>query len=286
MVLIGAHTFAWSPGITDAELDPLFAELTDTAIDFVELATYDLEGLTPAAIRRVCAASGLAVTLCSGLPRGLSLASPDATCRRQAQEHVRRLLAFAFDCGALKVSGPIHGDLSRPASEPSAPDDWERLLESYGQLKPDFIQSGLPFSIEPLNRYQSSLLNTLEQTDALRQAIGVDHVGILADVFHANLEQAHLYEDLESHRQGITHVHLCGANRGSIGSCHLDWARLLRWIADFPATTLMSIETFNADVPLLAKRTRTWRQLGASAPTIVMEGAAFLKQRLHGGSSP
>ena len=59
MVLIGAHTFAWSPGITDAELDPLFAELTGTAIDFVELASYDLEGLTPAAIRRVSTASGL-----------------------------------------------------------------------------------------------------------------------------------------------------------------------------------------------------------------------------------
>lgn len=102
MVLIGAHTFAWSPGITDAELEPLFAELTGTAIDFVELASYDLEGLTPAAIRRVSAASGLPVTLCSGLPGGLSLASADPQGRRQAQDHVRRLIDFALACGALK----------------------------------------------------------------------------------------------------------------------------------------------------------------------------------------
>jgi D-psicose/D-tagatose/L-ribulose 3-epimerase len=286
MVLIGAHTFAWSPGITDAELDPLFAELAGTAIDFVELASYDLEGLTPAAIRRVSAASGLPVTLCSGLPGGLSLASADASCRRQAQDHVRRLIEFALACGALKLSGPIHGDLSQPASAASGPDDWQRLLDSYGELSHDLAQSGLPFSIEPLNRYQSSLLNTLEQTEALCQAIGVETVGILADLFHANLEQGHLYNDLEAHRPDIRHVHICGANRGPIGRCHLDWPRLMRWIADFPATTLMSIETFNAEVPLLARRTRTWRQLGAPAPSIVLEGAAYLKQHLPGAWSP
>jgi hypothetical protein len=60
----------------------------------------------------------------------------------------------------------------------------------------------------------------------------------------------------------------------------------MRWIADFPATTLMSIETFNAEVPLLARRTRTWRQLGAPAPSIVLEGAAYLKQHLPGAWSP
>jgi hypothetical protein len=48
----------------------------------------------------------------------------------------------------------------------------------------------------------------------------------------------------------------------------------------------MSIETFNAEVPLLARRTRTWRQLGAPAPSIVLEGAAYLKQHLPGAWSP
>lgn len=296
MVLIGAHTFAWSPGITDQELEPLFAELIGTAIDFVELASYDLEGLTPTAIRRVSAASGLPVTLCSGLPGGLSLASPEAACRREAQDHVRRLLEFAQACGAVKLSGPIHGDLSKPASEPSSSDDWKRLEESFLGLRSDLTESGLPFSIEPLNRYQSSLLNTLQQAEALRQAIDLENVGILADLFHANLEQDHLYRDLETHRTSIRHVHLCGANRGRIGCCHLDWHQLIQWIASFPATTMMSIETFNAEVPLLARRTRTWRPLGGSAPSIVLDGAATIKQRLknipplnrshHGDSSP
>jgi len=284
MVLIGAHTFAWSPGITDSELDPLFAELQGSSIDFVELASYDLEGLTPAAIQRVSAASGLPVTLCSGLPGGLNLASADAACRRAAQDHVRRLIEFAQACGARKLSGPIHGDLSRPASEPSGSDDWQRLQESYQALRPELAQWGLPFSIEPLNRYQSSLLNTLQQTGALCRAIDLEHVGILADLFHANLEQDNLYSDLEAHRSQIRHVHLCGANRGRIGTCHLDWDRLLAWIAAFPATTMLSIETFNAEVPLLARRTRTWRQLGGSAPSLVVEGAAWIKQRLHNPS--
>jgi D-psicose/D-tagatose/L-ribulose 3-epimerase len=281
MVLIGAHTFAWSPGITDAELTPLFAAVAGTAIDYVELATYDLEGLSPSAIVHTSAKYGLPVTLCSGLPGGLSLATADAGVRRQAQDHVRRLLDFAHACGALKLSGPIHGDLSKPPTDPSSHDDHQRLLDSYGELRPELAAAGIPFSIEPLNRYQSSLLNTLQQVDALASSLQLDHVGILADLFHANFEQDHLYDDLETLQPRITHVHLCGANRGAIGRCHLDWDRLTRWIATFPGSMMMSVETFDSQHPVTSRRTRTWRALGGTAQAIVLEGAAEIKRRLR-----
>jgi D-psicose/D-tagatose/L-ribulose 3-epimerase len=280
MVLIGAHTFAWSPGITDAELEWLMPRLARGCIDFVELASYDLGDLSAAVVKRLSAAHDLPVTICSGLPPGLSLASGDASVRHQAQDHVRRLLDFASACGALKLSGPIHGDLSVPASEPSSAENRSHLIDSYIQLKPELIQAAIPFSIEPLNRYQSSLLNTLEQVSDLCQAINLPHVGILADLFHANLEQGNLYQDLESHQPHTTHVHLCGANRGPIGKCHLDWSRLVNWLGAFPSTMMVSIETFDSSNPLIARRTRTWRSLGMDSETIVLEGARQLKHWL------
>ena len=157
-------------------------ELTGTAIDFVELASYDLEGLTPAAIRRVSAASGLPVTLCSGLPGGLSLASADASCRRQAQDHVRRLIEFALACGALKLSGPIHGDLSQPASAPSGPDDWQRLLDSYAALV-------LPFTISVFGIF---LMRQFFRTvpDDLIHAARLDGMGELEIVWRVMLPTA------------------------------------------------------------------------------------------------
>jgi D-psicose/D-tagatose/L-ribulose 3-epimerase len=279
-VLIGAHTFAWSPGITDAELEWLFPRLEGTSVDFVELASYDLQGLTPERVTRLSQRHGLPVTLCSGLPGGLSLASPDVSVRRAAQDHLRRLLEFAQACGARKLSGPIHGDLSCLASEPSSPDQRQWLVESYVALRPDLSAAALPFSIEPLNRYQSSLLNTLEQVAELCAAIDLPHVGVLADLFHANLEQSDLYNDLSAQQSCTTHVHLCGANRGPIGRCHLDWPRLVSWLSTFPPDMLMSIETFNPDHPVVARCTRTWRQFGLDSESIVLEGARWLKDQL------
>jgi D-psicose/D-tagatose/L-ribulose 3-epimerase len=280
MVLIGAHTFAWSPGITDGELEQLMPRLSHSAVDFVELATYDLADLTPGAVRRLSDQHGLPVTICSGLPRGLSLASPDARIRLEAQDHVRRLMEFSTECGALKLSGPIHGDLSVPASVPSTEADHQRLIESYLALREDLAQLDIPFSIEPLNRYQSSLLNTLEQVDALCQAIDLPHVGILADLFHANLEQGNLYHDLSAHQHHTTHVHLCGANRGPIGTCHIDWSRLVAWLSAFPPGMMVSIETFDPSNPVIAQRTRTWRSFGVDSETIVLSGAKQLKDWL------
>lgn len=280
MVLIGAHTFAWSPGITDVELEWLMPRLVGTSVDYVELASYDLAELTPQTVQRLSAAHGLPVTLCSGLPKGLDLTSADASVRRQAQDHVRRLLDFCKACGALKLSGPIHRDLSAPASAPSSNDDRQRLVDSYLALRLDLQQAAIPFSIEPLNRYQSSLLNTLEQVAELCRAIDLPNVGILADLFHANIEQGNLYQDLAAHQASTTHVHLCGANRGPIGQCHLDWARLTEWLRGFPAGMMVSIETFDPSNPVIAQRTRTWRPLGLDSERIVLDGSRRLKQLL------
>lgn len=285
MIKIGAHTFAWSPSLNDDEATAIYARLEGSAVDFVEAASYDLEGLTPTHLKTLSQRHGLPHTLCSGLPRGLSLASADAAPQREAKDHVRRLLEFAQISGALKISGPIHGDLSRPASEPSSPEDWQRLCEAYGDLREDIKAWGKPFSVEPLNRFQSSLLNTLEQAKLLSDAVSLKNFGILADLFHANIEQAELYNDLTNHQSATTHVHLCGANRGLIGCCHLDWYRLALWLKAFPDGFGVSIETFNPKDPTLARRTRTWRELGDHAENIVFRGAQTLKH-LVGAASP
>jgi D-psicose/D-tagatose/L-ribulose 3-epimerase len=285
MVRIGAHTFAWSPSLRDGEATEIFALLETSPIDIVEAASYDLTDLSAAHLKSLSERHGLPHTLCSGLPGGLSLADAEVRRRREAQDHVRRLLEFAHNSGAEKISGPLHGDLSRPASEPSTAEDWERLCESYGELRKEIADWGRPFSVEPLNRYQSSLLNTIEQGQALYNAVGISNFGILVDLFHANIEQANLYEDLVLYQNSTSHVHLCGANRGLIGSCHLDWARLAQWLALFPDDDGVSIETFNPSDPVLMRRTRTWRELGAPAEQIVLQGAATLKH-LIGAASP
>lgn len=280
MVWIGAHTFAWSAGLTDREASWLFPRLEGTAVDFVEVASYDLVDLDPAHLQRLSRRHGLPLTLCSGLPAGLSLTSPDPAIRDQACDHIRRLLDFADACGALKLSGPIHRGMGDPLTGPSSPDDVQRLVESYSSLREEIAGFQRPFSVEPLNRYQSSLLNTLEQVQVLVEAIDLPNFGILADLFHANIEQGNLYRDLEQHRPTIRHAHLCGADRGPIGRCHLDWPRIGRWLASLGSDFLASIETFDPLNPLLATRTRSWRPHALPAEQIVLQGAAYLKQLL------
>ena len=284
MVVIGAHTFAWSPSIQDQDLEPLFAKIKDSEVDYIELASYDLAGLTPYKVRKLSTSYEIPITLCSGLPNGWNLASEDSSNRQKAKEHVRQLLDFAQKCGAAKVSGPIHGDLSTPPTMLPEIDAQKRLIESYQELREDIKQAECIYSIEPLNRYQSNLLNTLEQARNLCEEIDLENFGILVDLFHANFEQGSLYQDLKTHSDYTTHIHISGANRGAIGDCHLDWERIVQWLNSFPEVMTASIETFDHENPVTAQRTRTWRSFGKKAEAIVLDGAIWLKEKT--GKSP
>ena len=71
--------------------------------------------------------------------------------------------------------------------------------------------------MEPLNRYRTSVINTVEQLLPLLADIGCGNVGIHYDTYHACLEEANLLASLETALKSgrVTHFHACANNRGA-----------------------------------------------------------------------
>lgn len=76
--------------------------------------------------------------------------------------------------------------------------------------------------VEPLNRYETNLLNTLEQAAGVVSGVGSDRVRILADLFHMNIEEADMVEGIRRWGGLIGHVHFVDTNRRAVGFGHLD----------------------------------------------------------------
>ena len=104
--------------------------------------------------------------------------------------------------------------------------------------------------IEPLIRYETHLINTLQ--DAAATAARANHpaIRILADFFHMNVEEADIAASIREHGDAIGHVHLADSNRLNPGRGHLDFAPGLRALVDAGYDGVMALECRIAGDPM------------------------------------
>lgn len=75
--------------------------------------------------------------------------------------------------------------------------------------------------LEPLNRYETHLLNRVEQAVELADQIGSPAIGIIADFFHMHIEEAAIDATLRRFAGRIDHLHLADSNRKLPGQGHM-----------------------------------------------------------------
>jgi len=186
--------------------------------DGVELAITDPCPLDSAALSEALEAEGLrllSITTGQAAAReGLSLSSADDGVRERAIQRIEDHMKLASDQGAVVIVGSLRG----------ADGDLDLLVESLRACAA--FEPSVRLALEPLNRYESRLVNTVE--DALRviDRVGGENLGILFDTFHANIEEASPAASLIDTGDRLAHVHLADSNRWVPGFGHFRFAEI------------------------------------------------------------
>ena len=110
----------------------------------------------------------------------LSLTDPDATVRRKAMDRLESHIPLAEELGAMIIVGLIRGigGFSSFRKE----EQW--LLEALQRCTEKASAQGVRIVVEPLNRYETTLINTVSQGMEVIEKIGADNMGLLLDTFH------------------------------------------------------------------------------------------------------
>lgn len=163
----------------------------------------------------------------ASIDSGLGLVDPSPAARQEARERIRARLDLA---GSLAATGVLV--VPQFARQPGLPDlspvataqDLERALvdSALRDLLPTARASGSTLFLEPLNRYESWMINRLEQGVALADEVGPE-IGVMADLFHMDIEEADLAAAIRSAGNRVVHVHLADSNRLQPGRGHLDF---------------------------------------------------------------
>lgn len=167
--------------------------------------------------------------LCGGY-RGW-LIDPDPGQIALARADLREQLEVAGALGAACIVVPIWGrtrNLPGLATGRSREDDAALFVEGLRELAPHAERSGATLVIEPLNRYQNDLCNTVAEASDFRAAVGSAAVKVMGDVFHMNMEETDMAAALAAPGDALGYVHAADNQRLEPGQGHVDFAPILR----------------------------------------------------------
>ncbi len=194
--------------------------------DGVELAVRDPARLDAEAMLRTVRDAGLAVpaigTGQAYLADGLNLSHADEGIRARASERVETHIHLAAQVGAAVIVGLLRGRISGGRAATDA-----RLADSLGRLLPVAERERVSILFEPINRYETDYLTTVDDVLQLIQRVGSPLLGVLADTFHMNVEEASIEDSLRRAGPWLRHVHAADSNRRAPGWGHLDFAKIL-----------------------------------------------------------
>jgi sugar phosphate isomerase/epimerase len=166
-----------------------------------------------------------ASTICAGYP-GCPL-DADKAERDAAINGAKDLLKAAGDIGAVGLifvpifGGPRIPDLS-PYMDAIALEK-ELLVRYASEMGEVAAEAGTLLLLEPLNRYETHLLNRLEQAVEIGRKTGNPAVKLMADFFHMNIEEPDIAESIREAGDYVAHVHLADSIRWLPGYGHTDF---------------------------------------------------------------
>jgi len=160
---------------------------------------------------------------------GLSFTDPDPAIRRAAIErikcHVPVAARFKAERPAVIIIGLVRG-IVKPGVDHTQAMDW--LIEALRECSLAAEPFGIRLALEPINRYETTLINNVAQGLDLIERVGADSFGLLLDTFHMNIEEPSLEDSIRRAGERIFHFHVADSNRWYPGAGHLDFKSVLK----------------------------------------------------------
>jgi D-psicose/D-tagatose/L-ribulose 3-epimerase len=278
----GINTFLYTFPFTN-ESTKLFKTFKKWGFDTVEIAIDDPKGLDPAHVKRELDKAGLvcgSVCGCFGLDRDLR---GDAAAQQNCIEYVQACLDHMVVLDCPSFIGPVYSAVGRiGGAEPAEyKRQWALVVKNLKKLCAYAEKRGKFICMEPLNRFETDFINTVDQGLKMIKDVGSPALKLHLDTFHMNIEEKCQAEAIRKAGKHLGHFHACGSDRGTPGNDHIGWDGIAKALKAVKYKKDVVIESFTKDVVVIARAAAIWRQIEPTREEIATKGLKFLKKTLR-----
>jgi sugar phosphate isomerase/epimerase len=171
----------------------------------------------------------------------LSLLASEPEVSRQALARLHALIDFAEKLEAPIVTiGSFRGHMAWVGGHEAH----SMLVDTLGMAAEKGARQGVRLALEPLNRYETDIIQTVEEGLALIDEVGHSHLGLLLDTYHVNIEEVSLYDCFRhaAAADRLWHVHLGDSNRLPPSQGHIDFRGIIATLREIGYQSYLSAE--------------------------------------------
>jgi sugar phosphate isomerase/epimerase len=233
--VLSTHPTQFDAVVFKGNFNDNVAYIAGLGYDGLELAIRDPKQVGLHMIMRTLAQHNLAVpAIGTGQAYGedkLSFTDVDRDVRQTAVSRIKSHIKLAAELNAVVILGLIRGR-TPPHTDRAQAIKW--LVAALRACAEAAYKQGVKLVIEPINRYETDLVNTIAEGMDLLEQVGADEqtLGLLPDTFHMNIEEPSITASLRRAASHIFHFHVADSNRWYPGAGHLDFGKILAYLRD------------------------------------------------------
>lgn len=278
---IGVNAWVWTSPFDGRSL-PLIRKAVDMGFDAFTLPVEDPDLIQIKSVRAALRDSSIRLHVSGAYGPDRDLTHDDPAIRKNSLDYIRETLKICEQLGVKILAGPAYSAVGkrRQISPEQKKIEWDRAVEGLTQAGKMAADHGVVMAIEPLNRFETDLVNTSAQVKQLIQDIDLQSVKIHLDTFHMNIEEKSLLEAVRLAGDDLVYVDASESDRGAPGSGQVHWQTLAQGLAEIGFRGDCIVESFTPDCKTIADAAAIWRPLAATQDDLARDGQKFLRQLL------
>jgi D-psicose/D-tagatose/L-ribulose 3-epimerase len=277
------HAYVYMPEWSGTRAPAALAAAASAGYTRMVVPLRKFDSVDPPAIARLFEGCGMQPVNSVNLLPDADLSSLDAEIRRRGIERVRQGLRLARDMGSHHVGGVLYGVL-RKHDRAAEPDQLQHAAHSLAVLAGEAKAMGIRLALEIVNRYESNLINTVEQALELLRRIDSDNVFLHLDTFHMHIEEADMARAVDAALPHLAYFELDQNHRGHPDQGAIDFEPLLRRLFAAGYGDIVGIEAFSRNVigAEIGAAIGIWRDLFDDGGVVAHDGMALIRRASQG----
>lgn len=279
---LAIHSFVWTDGQDQESLERVMEKAVSTGYRLIEFPGVDRGRINIDRIARRADELGIGILASAGLAPEHDLTSEDPAVVRRGEAFLREAVSIARDLGSAQMSGPMFSAHQKFRTMPTRR-GWDASVDVLTRVSEKAKAASVALCLEIVNRYETNLINTVEQGLAYIRDTGSDNIYLHLDTFHMNMEEEDPARAIRLAGDRLGYFHVGESNRGNLGSGTIQYAPIFDALVDIDYSKAIGIEAFaNAGCgDWLKAICAVWRENWSDGDNFARTSRSFVEMKLN-----